>query len=258
MGRFISFLLGCVLVVVIWSVVELGGADIDAVRRALFDEAATGAARVETPADRRRNAVPPRGNDMTEFLPGASLDEIFAVAAGGRLRGESALQIAGSFASSPPSSPVMAPAVAIDPPDSVEPLATLNDRLAQTLAAHLAITDVSPAEADGAKAIDVAPRERTDLLRTLLHRGDAALDLGDIASARGFYARGADLEDPRAMEQLALTLDPLFLEQFRGPRVPGDPARAAGLYRRAAAKGLPEAERHLARLVQRFPEISHR
>jgi TPR repeat protein len=75
----------------------------------------------------------------------------------------------------------------------------------------------------------------------LLARGDSLLGVGDIASARLFYERAADIGDGQAALRLGETYDPAFLERAR-LRVQGDRARAVLWYQRARELGASEAE----------------
>ncbi len=258
--RVTSFLLGCALVIALWTATVLWPEDSAALRGVLLDCIATLPTCADHPADRRRSAASEGGNDKTEVQPRASLDDIFSAAAGGKLPREAATLLATALSASHFSARdevnVATPSAGTeiaDMPDAAESLAALNERLTRAIAAHLAAPEPSPVAPNQRPAAEHAPTPRHDeLVRLLSRRGDESLDLGDVTAARLFYARGADLGDPRAMQQLATTFDPFFLQQFGERAMRGDPARAAVLYRQAAAKGLPEAERRLARLLQRF------
>ena len=76
-----------------------------------------------------------------------------------------------------------------------------------------------------------------DEMTALLARGDMLLSIGDIASARLFYERGADAGGGLAALRLGETFDPLFLDHVRLSGVHGDPAAAASWYRRARDLG---------------------
>ncbi len=85
------------------------------------------------------------------------------------------------------------------------------------------------------------------MLLALIQRGDAMLALGDLSAARLLYERAAAGGDGHAATAAGKTYDPAFLARFGGV-IPGDPAMAAGWYRRAIALGDREAEEALARL----------
>ena len=76
-----------------------------------------------------------------------------------------------------------------------------------------------------------------DEMSALLARGDMLLSIGDVASARLFYERGADAGGGLAAIRLGETFDPLFLDRVRLSGVRGDPAAAASWYRRARDLG---------------------
>jgi hypothetical protein len=84
-----------------------------------------------------------------------------------------------------------------------------------------------------------SPPLSTEVIATLLARGDAFLRRGDVASARAFYVRAADVGDGRAALRMGATFDPFFLG------VRGDPAEARRWYQRARDLGEAEGERWL-------------
>jgi hypothetical protein len=67
----------------------------------------------------------------------------------------------------------------------------------------------------------------------LLRRGDEILRLGDIASARLYYERAADLGAQQAAYRMAATFDPAFLSQIGAQGMQGDPVQARHWYDRA-------------------------
>jgi Peptidase C39 family len=79
-------------------------------------------------------------------------------------------------------------------------------------------------------------------IATLLARGDALLANGDLAAARLFYERAANVGDGQAAIRLGETFDPVFLNhaQLRGAR--GDVVTALSWYRRARELGAAQAE----------------
>jgi hypothetical protein len=76
----------------------------------------------------------------------------------------------------------------------------------------------------------------------LLTRGDSLFGVGDLVSARLFYARAADAGSGAAALRLGETYDPDFLKRARLRVVKSDPAAAVFWYRRARALGVAEAE----------------
>jgi hypothetical protein len=85
---------------------------------------------------------------------------------------------------------------------------------------------------------------------TLLTRGDQFLRTGDIASARLFYERAAEAGIGAAALRLGATFDPRFLSRAGVVGVQGDPAQAAGWYRRARDLGEAAAGERLNLLEQ--------
>ena len=77
-------------------------------------------------------------------------------------------------------------------------------------------------------------------------RGDAFLAAGDIASARLFFERAADLGDGRAAMRMAVTYDAAFLDRAGLRGLGSDPERAAFWYQRARELGGGKAEAPLS------------
>jgi hypothetical protein len=86
------------------------------------------------------------------------------------------------------------------------------------------------------------PRLSAEEMAAVLTRGDSLLSVGDIASARLFYERGADAGGGLAAIRLGETFDQLFLDRVRLRGVRGDPGAALFWYRRARDLGAADAE----------------
>jgi hypothetical protein len=86
------------------------------------------------------------------------------------------------------------------------------------------------------------PRRPAAETAALVARGDAFLAAGDIASARLFFERAADLGDSRAAMRVAVTYDTAFLDRARLHGLRGDPEQATLWYRRARELGESNAE----------------
>ncbi len=97
-------------------------------------------------------------------------------------------------------------------------------------------------------AIAPAAALPAELIALLERRGDALLDLRDIAGARPFFERAAMAGSARAATQVGKTYDPLFLHAAGVLGVQADPAQAVRWYRRAAELGDEEAKRRMAAL----------
>ena len=78
-------------------------------------------------------------------------------------------------------------------------------------------------------------------IAALVTRGDGFLSTGDIASARLFYERAADVGDGSAALRLGATLDPSFLGRIGVRGTTGDPYQASFWYCRARDLGNPAA-----------------
>ena len=90
----------------------------------------------------------------------------------------------------------------------------------------------------------------TEQLQLLLHRGDAMLALGDIGSARLFYARAASAGDAHGAIGVAKTYDPRVLSQMGVRGIQADPAAAVFWYRKALDLGDASAAVPLRQLGQ--------
>jgi hypothetical protein len=120
--------------------------------------------------------------------------------------------------------------------------------LSATLEAAPAIATLTPITP--ATRLRLSPAEIT----ALIARGDQLLGTGDVASARLFYERAADVGDGEAALKLGMTFDPAFLSFGRLSGARGDPATAIAWYRRAHDLGQAEAEIPLKRLNSEFPK----
>jgi TPR repeat protein len=84
--------------------------------------------------------------------------------------------------------------------------------------------------------------------RTLVDRGNAMLNLGNVSAARMLFTRAAESGIGIAAFKLANTYDPMFLHENNLLGIKPDPAAAEAWYRKAAAMGEVEAERRLQSL----------
>jgi hypothetical protein len=94
---------------------------------------------------------------------------------------------------------------------------------------------------------DPAPAT-TDLVNTLIERGDAMLALHDIGSARLLYERAAKAGNSRAATGVGKTYDPNYLRMEDVVGLQPNRSEAVAWYQKAAALGDPEAEVLLRRL----------
>lgn len=91
-------------------------------------------------------------------------------------------------------------------------------------------------------AVDLEAAER------LLTRGDRDLEQGNVAVARQFYLRAAQMGLAKAALMLGATYDPRELARLRAVGVQPNVAEARKWYERAIELGLPEAKERLATL----------
>ncbi len=87
-----------------------------------------------------------------------------------------------------------------------------------------------------------------DPSRPLMARGDALMELGDVAAARRFYDRAYDLGNIRAARSIARTYDPVVLGSMNVQGMRGDAAKALDWYRKAEKAGEPDATQAIAAL----------
>jgi hypothetical protein len=114
-------------------------------------------------------------------------------------------------------------------------------------AATVAAAPTAEGTSTGAKPPSKPGFSRT-AVPALLARGDALFGTGDVASARLFYERVADMGEAKAAVRLAETFDPVFLDYAHLRGVRGDPDMALFWYRRARDLGAKGVERELKRL----------
>jgi len=94
---------------------------------------------------------------------------------------------------------------------------------------------------------ELAPGEKARAEHLLAHGLDY-LAAGNVAAARDFFERAADMGLAAAALRLAATYDPLELERLQVQGVVPDRALARKWYERAKELGAPEAASQLARL----------
>ena len=87
-----------------------------------------------------------------------------------------------------------------------------------------------------------------DPSRPLIARGDALMELGDVAAARSFYDRAFDLGNLRAARSIARTYDPVVLGSMKVQGLRGDAAKALEWYRKAEKAGESDAAQAIAAL----------
>jgi hypothetical protein len=106
----------------------------------------------------------------------------------------------------------------------------------------------------GKSAVPVRPtltREEREQAEKLLNRGDRHVTDGNIAIARQFFIRAAELGLPVAAWRMAETYDPTVLARANVRGLVPDPVAARKWYERALELGMPEASARLQRLDTR-------
>jgi hypothetical protein len=93
----------------------------------------------------------------------------------------------------------------------------------------------------------ITPQDR-DRAQRLLRKGDQELQDGNVAEARLYYRRAADVGLAQAAMALAATYDPAELARLKVHGIVADPKEARRWYERARQLGAGEAEQRLLRL----------
>ncbi len=149
--------------------------------------------------------------------------------------------------------------VAAEQPPATQPVG-VNTAPPASTAAAMSAPPPAPSVAPAAVAVAAPPsvtvaapdagNSSAKTTRSFLAAGRARLEKGDIAAARSFFQRAADLGDGDAAFALAETFDP---NQFRRLGIIGmkpDMASARRWYELAVERGRPEARAALARLTR--------
>jgi len=135
----------------------------------------------------------------------------------------------------------------VPPPPAAAPVTVA----AVAPAAVVAPVAVAAPPAVAAPSVVAAPPIRrlgADELATLMTRGKALLDSGDISPARLLLERAAEAGEASAALMLAQTYDPGVLGTLDIRNITGDPALARKWYQRAAQLGSADAQRRLSQL----------
>ena len=112
------------------------------------------------------------------------------------------------------------------------------------------VADSGPSTASvAAPVVSTRPSETAN--SELLARGDAFLEVGDIASARLYYERAADAESGPAAFRMGATFDTVFTRRAFLGAFTADPEKALFWYRRARELGVGEAEQRIKALETR-------
>jgi TPR repeat protein len=107
---------------------------------------------------------------------------------------------------------------------------------------------VTPSRAPAAAASTSTPPKDIDAAQRLVELGDRHMSQGNVAIAREYYGRAADLGLAAAALKMAETQDPKELARFNVRGVKPDLAEAKRWYQRALELKASEAEARLRRL----------
>jgi hypothetical protein len=135
--------------------------------------------------------------------------------------------------------PVREPAPAAAP----QQLAAAKSDVTQSPAAESAATAATRSSGPGSASLDQIER--------MLEQGRRQLELGNIAVARQYFLRAAELGSAAGALSLAATHDPRELASMPQVSIKADPTEARRWYERAAALGAPQASERLLRLGAR-------
>jgi TPR repeat protein len=109
---------------------------------------------------------------------------------------------------------------------------------------------VTPSRAPAAGATTSTPLKDIDAAQRLVELGDRHMNQGNVAIAREYYGRAADLGLAAAALKMAETQDPTELARFNVRGVKPDLAEAKRWYQRALELKASEAEARLRRLQE--------
>jgi hypothetical protein len=112
---------------------------------------------------------------------------------------------------------------------------------------------IATAPAPPVAELPLTPRSSAAETATLVTRGDAFVSMRDIASARGYYERAAELGNGRGALRMGETFDSVFLDRAGIHGTRGDEQEALSWYRRARGLGDAEADRLLKDLEPHQP-----
>jgi hypothetical protein len=148
-----------------------------------------------------------------------------------------------------PSAPSVAPAATSSPAVTTDAsgnvaMAALASARPNTPPAVQQTARAAPAPAPSVRQLD------RDEIATLVERGQAYLENGDISAARLLLRRAADAGHAQAAMALAATYDPTALKELGALGVAPDIATARHWYEKASQLGSAEAVRRLNRLAQ--------
>ena len=111
---------------------------------------------------------------------------------------------------------------------------------------------VAPPEQKQPAPVQLLPVEERARARKLVEQGERYLAMGNLAIARQFFERAADIGYAPGALKLAATFDPIELAQLGARSVAPNLAEARKWYERARELGAVEATERLARLTKNY------
>ena len=115
------------------------------------------------------------------------------------------------------------------------------------------VASVNPTQALAAPTATAAlPSADSAEVKEMVSRGTALMDIGDLAAARLFFERAAEMGSANAVMALAMSYDPVYFEERGVQGLPPNASRAVELYERANQLGAAQAQDRLARLKARI------
>lgn len=149
-----------------------------------------------------------------------------------------------------PPAPAPAPAVvaALPPPAPPAPAPVVAPPPAPPLPPPAAAVPQQAPPAPPKPALSGADKDRAE---NLVQRGDSFLSQGNLAAARQFFRRAADMGLAAAALRMGATYDPVEINAQRMVGVQAQPAEAISWYEKARELGAPEAAVRLSRLQVR-------
>ena len=123
---------------------------------------------------------------------------------------------------------------------------------AQPAAKAVRLASINPAPAATNSNRIATPQPLPPEMQELVQRGNALMEIGDLASARLFFERAAEAGSADAALSMAKSFDPIYFEEKDVHGLPANPDRAMKWYEKAAGLGSAEASTRLSALKGRL------
>ena len=122
----------------------------------------------------------------------------------------------------------------------------------QPAAKTVRLASINPAPTSTATNRIATPQPLPPEMQELVQRGNALMEIGDLASARLFFERAAEAGSADAALSMAKSFDPIYFEEKDVHGLPANPDRAMQWYEKAAGLGSAEASTRLSALKARL------